>query len=294
MFMKKTALLLAVATGILFSQGANAALISYYNFNEGSGSTFADSVRGAGGNGSLYGTYAWGTGSNAISGSSIRFFGPQGGADIVSGALTTMVSGVTTGYTLSAWAKFNSYTSWGSVVKNWGTGSSGGIHLGLDDNNPYFSSYIRTGGVQTGVVASSAPLTLGQWHHILFTYDGSLQKLYLNGAFQGSAAATGNLDISNPNLAFGAKKSDSGSDFNSQIDGWIDEVAIYNVALAAGDVSTLYTNGTNGIGAGGGGSAAVPEPGQVAASLLLLGGIGGYVFIKRRKAAKPAVAPIAA
>ena len=32
----------------------------------------------------------------------------------------------------------------------------------------------------------------------------------------------------------------------------------------------------------------VPEPGQVAASLLLLGGIGGYVFIKRRR--KPAVA----
>ena len=41
-------------------------------------------------------------------------------------------------------------------------------------------------------------------------------------------------------------------------------------------------------------SAAVPEPGQVAASLLLLAGIGGYVFVKRRKTAKPAVAPIAA
>ena len=47
-------------------------------------------------------------------------------------------------------------------------------------------------------------------------------------------------------------------------------------------------------GAGGPGPAAVPEPGQVAASLLLLVGIGGYVFIKRRKTAKPAVAPIAA
>ena len=35
-------------------------------------------------------------------------------------------------------------------------------------------------------------------------------------------------------------------------------------------------------------SSAVPEPGQVAASLLLLGGIGGYVFLKRRKAAKTA------
>jgi hypothetical protein len=36
------------------------------------------------------------------------------------------------------------------------------------------------------------------------------------------------------------------------------------------------------------GPSAVPEPGQVAASLLLLGGIGGYVFIKRGR--KPAVA----
>jgi sulfatase modifying factor 1 len=35
--------------------------------------------------------------------------------------------------------------------------------------------------------------------------------------------------------------------------------------------------------------AAVPEPGQIAASLLLLGGIGGYVFLKRRKAVKATV-----
>jgi hypothetical protein len=41
-------------------------------------------------------------------------------------------------------------------------------------------------------------------------------------------------------------------------------------------------------------SAAVPEPGQVAASLLLLAGIGGYVFLKRRKTAKPALAQTAA
>ena len=41
-------------------------------------------------------------------------------------------------------------------------------------------------------------------------------------------------------------------------------------------------------------SAAVPEPGQVAASLLLLAGIGGYVFLKRRKAAKSAMVPATA
>jgi hypothetical protein len=51
----------------------------------------------------------------------------------------------------------------------------------------------------------------------------------------------------------------------------------------------------NGVSSGGGGGpAAVPEPGQVAASLLLLAGIGGYVFVKRRKVAKPALATLAA
>ena len=43
-----------------------------------------------------------------------------------------------------------------------------------------------------------------------------------------------------------------------------------------------------------GATAAVPEPGQVAASLLLLGGIGGYVFLKRRKTAQGVSAPVAA
>jgi hypothetical protein len=59
------------------------------------------------------------------------------------------------------------------------------------------------------------------------------------------------------------------------------------------DVS-LVNGPASGGGGGGGGTAAVPEPGQVAASLLLLSGIGGYVFLKRRKPAKPALVPTAA
>jgi hypothetical protein len=38
------------------------------------------------------------------------------------------------------------------------------------------------------------------------------------------------------------------------------------------------------------GPAVVPEPGQVAASLLLLGGIGAYYFVKRRRKSAPAAA----
>jgi hypothetical protein len=39
---------------------------------------------------------------------------------------------------------------------------------------------------------------------------------------------------------------------------------------------------------------AVPEPGQVAASILLLTGIGAYVWLKRRKDVKSAVVSTAA
>jgi hypothetical protein len=52
--------------------------------------------------------------------------------------------------------------------------------------------------------------------------------------------------------------------------------------------SSFFIGGPAGVTLYGGESAAVPEPGQVAASLLLLTGIGGYVWLKRRKVAKPA------
>ena len=65
--------------------------------------------------------------------------------------------------------------------------------------------------------------------------------------------------------------------------GWSGALPSGFQVMTLGDANSLYLQAVAG-------SAAVPEPGQVAASLLLLGGIGGYVFLKRRKSAKTAVA----
>jgi fibronectin-binding autotransporter adhesin len=59
--------------------------------------------------------------------------------------------------------------------------------------------------------------------------------------------------------------------------------------LTLGDTNALYLRALANND-----PAAVPEPGQVAASILLLAGIGVYVWRKRRKTAKPAVVPTAA
>ena len=63
--------------------------------------------------------------------------------------------------------------------------------------------------------------------------------------------------------------------------GWSGSLPANFQVLTLGDTNSLYLYAAPS-------SAAVPEPGQVAASLLLLAGIGGYVFLKRRRTAKQA------
>jgi hypothetical protein len=74
--------------------------------------------------------------------------------------------------------------------------------------------------------------------------------------------------------------------------------SVFN-ALAVADGSNVTPNYTNLVAPTSltvqytytpSGPTAVPEPGQVAASLLLLGGIGAYYFVKRRRKSAPAAA----
>ena len=72
-------------------------------------------------------------------------------------------------------------------------------------------------------------------------------------------------------------------------------INIYATVLSDGDGSQIYNNNVNNFRGMDGISftpvtavadtAAVPEPSQVAASLLLVGGIAGFVIVKRRKEA---------
>ena len=73
---------------------------------------------------------------------------------------------------------------------------------------------------------------------------------------------------------------DYSSFFNINSAGWVGSLPAFQV-YTLGNTTDLYLQAL--------GSSAVPEPSQVAVSLLLLIGIGGYVWMKRRK---PAVAVV--
>lgn len=70
------------------------------------------------------------------------------------------------------------------------------------------------------------------WHHIALTYDGSTQKLYVDGALKSSAVLTGSIGTNSNNLKIG-----------EYVPGKIDEVRIYSEALSTSQIQKHYTEG---------------------------------------------------
>ncbi|HEX7902139.1 MAG TPA: LamG-like jellyroll fold domain-containing protein [Planctomycetota bacterium] len=100
------------------------------------------------------------------------------------------------------------------------------------------TNQLRFGMGSVGDVFVAAP-TLGQWHHIAGTYDGSVLKFYIDGVLAGQQAATGSLFVSNEPLFIGTKWAASPAvDF---LDARLDDLRIYNRALPLATIQDLAT-----------------------------------------------------
>src|SRR5437867_3030450 len=83
---------------------------------------------------------------------------------------------------------------------------------------------------------TAAPVGLGVWNHVAWTYDQSAMKLYLNGA----PVAT---NLVGPHAIFaGSSRLRIGADDNNttHFDGSIDEPSVYNRALSASEIAAIY------------------------------------------------------
>ncbi|MHA2074159.1 MAG: LamG domain-containing protein [Candidatus Hodarchaeales archaeon] len=77
----------------------------------------------------------------------------------------------------------------------------------------------------------------GDWQHVAGTYDGSVMRLYHDGMPIGSQEVTGTTFSLNW-LEFSSE--------GAPIDGFLDEVAIYNRALSAEEINAIYEAGSSG------------------------------------------------
>jgi len=135
--------------------------------------------------------------------------------------------------TVCAWIKFNSV----------GTHSRQDMFCYADSyqilkNGSVFRGGIHQGGGWPNAVGVTA-IQDGEWYFVAETYDSQDVKLYVNGELDGTIAAPGSIDYL-PNVEFwlGGAAGDVGNDF--WFDGILDEVEIWNEAMAEDEIMELY------------------------------------------------------
>jgi signal transduction histidine kinase len=118
----------------------------------------------------------------------------------------------------------------------------GGEQFAVDVYEGKFRFYTRpaTGSPSTPVISAVAPS--GRWQHLIATFDGQAHwmALYVDGRLAGSQHAPDSLQCTTHEVSIGCRESNQGSPYNLPFKGIIDDVRIYNRALSAVEVRTLY------------------------------------------------------
>jgi hypothetical protein len=210
---------------IAISGGPGPGLVAAYGFNAGSGTAASDSS-GNNNNGTLTGA-TWTTSGRF--GSALVFNGTN---NLVTIADANSLD-LTTGMTLEAWVYPTVQpTGWRTIIAK---ERSGGIafylHAGsTSTNRPATGAYIANAERQ---LFGGTRLTANTWTHLAATYDGAMQRLYINGVQVASRAQTGSIATSTNALRIGGN-----TVWGEYFQGRIDEVRVYNRALSAAEIQT--------------------------------------------------------
>jgi len=211
----------ATASATTSACGSNQGLVAAYSFDEGAGTVLNDNS-GNGNNGTIVG----GTWTSGRFRSALHFNGTSDRVDLP--PLGTFYKNA---FTIEAWVKKDTSTkSDVAVVGTWASGQ-GGPMLWIDYVSSHLDLTLNSGG--SNYVDSGQLLTAGQWQYLTGTYDGTTAKVYINGVLVASKAFSGNVGDSN-SWRIGSY----GSSPTGFFDGTIDEVRIYNRALAPSEVTT--------------------------------------------------------
>lgn len=241
----------ALLLGFALALPSQAALVGSYSFEESPGATTAAPTVGTV-SGALNGLASFAPGAG-INGS--------GALSLSRGGLVDMGNnfGFASSYSIAIWVKLangdaNVQVPFGKHVAGAGVGyfmaigNAGDGCCAAGVAQLYPGSYPLVGG--------TTPVNDGAWHQLIGTFDAAAQvaALYVDGQLQNSVAGAG-TQINTTSFLLG------GTTAGPTYDGLLDELRIFDNALTAAEVRTLYGDAGNGND--------IPEP--ATAWLLALG-----------------------
>lgn len=220
-------------------------LVGYWKFDEGSG-TIANDSSIYGNHGTLLNGSGW---ADGITGTALNLDGTDDQV-MVPDASSLDIAG---SFTISAWIYPrdlpSSYRSFVNKYFNYVLQTDGS---GLKRLRCVFSG---SDGYMHGVESEDNTLESNRWQHVVGVWDGNAVKVYKNGVEVGSNPQSGIVpNVSNEPLYIGSEQG-SYQFFN----GLIDEVKIYNRALAASEIEAEFETGLKRGDANGDGNISVGD-----------------------------------
>jgi hypothetical protein len=153
---------------------------------------------------------------------------------IDTGASPRALVGSSSAFTVSAW--INAQDDDNDYIVGAMESGAERFYLRVVDNGG--TGYVKWGYGDTASSDQLAPVNLNQWHHVVWTYDTTNAKVYVDGSLKYTNAISGKTITNTDNLYIGALNN-NGSTAN-YFRGKIANVNVFNTALTATEVSELY------------------------------------------------------
>ncbi len=229
------------ATSNLNNLTLDSGLMQYWKLDDLTGSVARDSSRTRS-NGTLMNSPTW-SGSNLNS--VLKYYNP-GGLKTVGASTQYFTASYTSEAvnTISLWVKTTSTINSTSSCLNLAQ-FSGGQYIGL--GNCSTTTTTESVGMYSDTVSHftySGPTISPGWHYLVYSYSGGAWNLYLDGTWYGGSPSPASFGTH----AYALSSVTAGS-FGYTITGAIDDVRLYNRAIAYSEMNKLYA-GNKSTGSG--------------------------------------------
>ncbi len=150
---------------------------------------------------------------------------------------------LTGSFTIAAWVKIPSSlgANYNTIVYKGTSGSAVNQNYSfiIRTSTSKLEFYMGNGSTYNSVLGNTA-LSIGSWYHVAVTFDGSALRLYVNGSLDNSTTTTITPTDQGTNTQIGMAIDTGVTPNGGPMNGYIDEVRIYNRTLSSTEITGLY------------------------------------------------------